>query len=155
MSDYDNKRSGFAWKVENEGACIGRGSITDGAGNSVECALIRATTKNGTNLLRIMTEAGAPYDGDWKKVEAGRVWKEAGVLFVNDQKGNDRAPKFTGSYSVPGMERVSCWTGEKDGKSYMSLKFQPPFEAEGGGSSASAASRPAAGGGGFDDEIPF
>lgn len=161
MSEYDNRRSGFAWRV-NEGDCIARGSIIDAQGNSKNMALLKHTTKNGKNLLRIMVEAGQPYTNEWQAVEAGMVWVQAGTLFRNETD-NERAPKFTGSYSVAGMDRVSCWTGEKDGKAYMSLKFQPPFNKEGDYPSATSAS--AASGGGAagaaatvdwgDDDIPF
>ena len=129
---YDNKKSAFAWRhVPEEGAdptpLIGYGSLIDGVGIGTDITLLAHKTVNGHNLLRLMGLTGQAFDENWKEIEAGKVWKQIGVLFVNDKDGNERAPDFTGGCSIPGMERISCWKGEKDGKRYLpSLSKRQP-----------------------------
>ena len=54
-----------------------------------------------------------------------------GALFPNDRKGdNDRAPDFTGSAEVEGVEfRLAGWKKvSRAGKAFISLKFEDKAE---------------------------
>ena len=52
----------------------------------------------------------------------------SGALFTNDQKGNDKAPRYTGTCKIAGKEwRMAAWLKEdRNGKKYMSLAFSEP-----------------------------
>lgn len=52
----------------------------------------------------------------------------SGVLYPNDQKGNDKAPSHRGECEIEGKKyEIAGWKGtSKTGKPYMSLKFQVP-----------------------------
>ncbi len=149
MSQYDNKSSAFAWrytpKQGEETKLVAKGSIIDTTGISSEMVLLRQVTKNGMNLLRIMMQSGSLVDDSYE--ETSKVWTQVGTLFKNDTD-NERAQKFTGTTNIPKMERASCWIGDKDGKNYMSIKFQPPYQED---VNKDKKEHPA----GLDDEIPF
>jgi hypothetical protein len=165
MAEYDNKKSGFAWRIQAEGSDkIGAGSIIDASGMGIDVQLLKMVTKNGTKLIRIMADAGSVYNDLGKEVEGSKTFKQIGTLFVNTPRDgqtlSDAAPKFTGSTNLIGMERCSCWTGETDGKQYFSMKSQPPYNPNG----ETPASEASGGGGGYasppppahlDDDIPF
>jgi uncharacterized protein (DUF736 family) len=54
-----------------------------------------------------------------------------GALFPNDRKGdNDRAPDFTGSAEVEGVEyRMAGWKRvSRAGKAFISIKFEDKAE---------------------------
>ena len=54
----------------------------------------------------------------------------SGVMFENDRADNPKRPHFRGKAMVGGtMFRVSAWQREKNGKTYLSLAFDPdvPF----------------------------
>ncbi|MFD2175676.1 hypothetical protein [Rhodobacter lacus] len=62
------------------------------------------------------------------------VYQRIGVLFRNDRKDNDRAPDFSGPVDLPEGHRLAAWTGEKDGRRYMSLKLsKKEGDGQGGG----------------------
>lgn len=49
----------------------------------------------------------------------------SGVLFKNDQKGNDKAPWYRGKIQIGGQEyELAAWLREskKDGSKFLSLK---------------------------------
>jgi uncharacterized protein (DUF736 family) len=54
--------------------------------------------------------------------------ENAGVLFKNDKKGNDKAPTYKGNCKVNGKSMyISAWVNETNsGEKYMSLKFEEP-----------------------------
>lgn len=51
-----------------------------------------------------------------------------GVLFTNDQKGNDKAPNYKGKVNVNGKEmEVAGWVKEGKNGKYLSLSFKEPY----------------------------
>ena len=52
----------------------------------------------------------------------------SGVLFTNDQKGNDKAPAYKGKVNVNGKEmEIAAWVKEGKNGKYLSLSFKEPF----------------------------
>lgn len=53
-----------------------------------------------------------------------------GALFTNDKKGNDSAPSYKGNCLIDERKLfISAWVKkDRNGKSYMSLSFEPPRE---------------------------
>jgi hypothetical protein len=53
--------------------------------------------------------------------------ENTGALFINDRKGNDKAPNAKGSLNVDGVEYwISAWIKtSKAGTKYQSLSIQP------------------------------
>ena len=52
----------------------------------------------------------------------------SGVLFKNDQKGNEKAPSYRGSAVIDNIDlNISAWIrrSTKTGDAFMSLKFEP------------------------------
>ena len=51
-----------------------------------------------------------------------------GVLFTNDQKGNDKAPNYKGKVNLNGKEmEVAGWVKEGKNGKYLSLSFKEPY----------------------------
>jgi uncharacterized protein (DUF736 family) len=51
-----------------------------------------------------------------------------GVLFTNDQKGNEKAPNYKGKVNVNGKDmEVAGWIKEGKNGAYISLSFKEPF----------------------------
>ena len=51
-----------------------------------------------------------------------------GVLFTNDQKGNEKAPAYKGKVNVNGKEmEIATWVKEGKNGQYLSLSFKEPF----------------------------
>ena len=58
----------------------------------------------------------------------------SGVLFKNDQKGNEKAPWYKGFAEIDGVKlEVAAWVKEskKDGSKFLSLKFTNKEEENG------------------------
>lgn len=76
-----------------------------------------------------------------------------GALFKNDKKEKETHPDYRGPMNFNGQDGyLAAWMREsRDGKKYMSLKWQPKDDAP------KAQQEPQQGGGGFelDDEVPF
>ena len=54
--------------------------------------------------------------------------QNSGVLFTNDQKGNDKAPNYKGKVNVNGKDmEVAGWIKEGKNGAYISLSFKEPF----------------------------
>jgi len=69
----------------------------------------------------------------------------AGALFKNDKGDNERRPDYRGPLMVNGTEgELAAWLSKsKDGKPYMSLKWQPKDD------------KPQSGGQGRDHQAPL
>lgn len=137
-SGYDNTNSGIIFQPHQDQTLSGQGKINiDGADHQL--VIIRQPIKR---------------DGALELV----VYQKIGVLFVNEKKENEKAPQFSGP--VDGGKRLAAWTGEKDGRRYMSLKIS---DRDGGQrrqgddrSAPPAQQNDGWGGNDFpDDEIPF
>ena len=53
-----------------------------------------------------------------------------GVLFINDKKGNDKAPDRKGTININGVEMdIAGWmrTGKDNGTPFLSLKVSPKW----------------------------
>lgn len=75
MAEYDNTNTGAAFKPFDTQRLILQGKI-DFEGNERKVVCVADETKNGTRLIE--------------------VYEKVGVLFENDQKGNDKAPNYSG-----------------------------------------------------------
>jgi hypothetical protein len=56
-----------------------------------------------------------------------------GSLFKNDKKTEEKHPQYRGNGISPNGEemQISAWVKkDKNGNSYMSLSFQPPYKKE-------------------------
>ena len=52
-----------------------------------------------------------------------------GVLFTNDQKGNDKAPNYKGKLNVNGKEyEIAGWVRQGKNGSFLSLSLSEPFQ---------------------------
>lgn len=103
MSDYDNTNKGavFAPFPEQKFILSGKANI---AGVDENIALIMAENKDGK-----------------KRIE---IYQKVGVLFENDKQGNDKAPDYSGPFTVGNVEkRIASWKKMKDDKPYMSLEI--------------------------------
>ena len=59
----------------------------------------------------------------------------SGVLFQNDNAKNPKAPHYKGKATVDGhVYDIAGWkqTSQRDGKPYLSIKFQEPWKKDGG-----------------------
>jgi hypothetical protein len=54
----------------------------------------------------------------------------SGAAFPRDQKGNPKAPNYSGPVLVEGKEyQISIWEKtSKNGNDYLSLSFGPPYK---------------------------
>ena len=98
MTDYDNTNTGAAFPPYPDHEMILSGKINDN-GKEMEVVICSRVNKDGT-----------------KRYE---VYEKVGAMFVNDTKGNDKAPHFAGPLGL--MRRIAAWRKEKDGKAYMSF----------------------------------
>lgn len=157
MNDYDNTNSGVVFTPHDDQRLSAQGRLNV-YGADKRLVIIHEPIKRG---------------GEPELV----VYQKVGVLFRNDRKDNDRAPDFSGPVDLPEGHRLAAWTGEKDGRRYMSLKIS---RKDGGGQSGGGGQRQTdgwssvgqnldqqgrgrgggsgqSGGGGsyYDDDIPF
>jgi len=82
----------------------------------------------------------------------------AGALFKNDKGDNERRPDYRGPLMVNGTEgELAAWLSKsKDGKPYMSLKWQPKDDKPQSGGQGRDHQAPLQGGGDIeDDSVPF
>jgi uncharacterized protein (DUF736 family) len=76
-----------------------------------------------------------------------------GVLFKNDQKGNEKAPNYSGSAVIDNIDlNISAWIkrSRKTGNAFMSLKFEPKQKVETRPRVMDESPVPD-----FDDDMPF
>ena len=81
------------------------------------------------------------------------VYEQTAILYPNDQKGNEKAPKYSGPLSKHADLRVAAWAGKKDDTHYLQLKVSEKQNMD-----SEPASNGQSSGGDFDkmnDEIPF
>ncbi len=83
-----------------------------------------------------------------------------GVLFVNDKKGNDRAPDWRGSAEIEGKEYwVSGWAKAREQGDLISLRYElkDATKAKAGKPQERPQSKPqpAAAAASYEDDIPF
>jgi len=71
----------------------------------------------------------------------------AGAIFKNDKKGNEKAPDYKGKAVVDGVEKeMALWLKKsKAGASYMSISFSEPYKSNTPKTSSAA----------VDDDAPF
>lgn len=139
MSDYDSTNSGVIFEPHQDQKFTGQGKLN----------------ANGRDLKLVMVYEKISKDKPPMLV----LYQRLGPLFVNDKKGNDKAPDFSGPMDGFPDWRMAAWKGMKDGRKYMSLKASPKQSAGDGGAGQHAqtngASAPAPGPSWDDDEIPF
>ncbi|HEX4877588.1 MAG TPA: hypothetical protein VFV31_13010 [Chitinophagaceae bacterium] len=73
-----------------------------------------------------------------------------GVLFTNDQKGNEKAPQYKGKINIGGKDYdLAGW--EKQGKNgtFLSLKVSEPYNKEKGNQQVNQQAKKIA------DDLPF
>lgn len=136
MSDYDNTNRGVIFQPHPNQALSGQGKI-DVEGSEGRYVVIHEPVKR-----------------DGEKVLV--LYEKAGVLFVNDKKGNDNAPDFSGPLDRHPDHRVAAWKQEKDGRRYMSISVSQrqqngegaPQQSQGDDWSSSPAAD-------VEDDIPF
>jgi uncharacterized protein (DUF736 family) len=53
----------------------------------------------------------------------------SGVLFTNDQKGNEKAPNYKGKLNVEGKEYdLAAWVREGKNGKFLSVKVSEPYK---------------------------
>ena len=59
-----------------------------------------------------------------------------GVIFKNDQKGNDKSPSYRGKGNFKGVDfELACWVKQdKNGNSYFTVAFSEPYKKDEGSS---------------------
>jgi hypothetical protein len=134
--NYDSTNSGVIFGPHQDQTLSGQGKVNIEGGES-KYVIVRE------KLSR---------DGDPQLV----LYQRAGVLFHNDKKGNDKAPDFSGPLDMHPNHKIAAWTGEKDGRKYMSLKVSlKQSNGNGGGQQQQQQNAGWGAGAGMDDEIPF
>lgn len=129
MTEYDNTNSGVVYKPYEDQQFAGAGKL------NIE----------GTDYKIITVKESLSKGGDPVRV----VYARMGVLFDNDQKGNDKAPQFSGPIDTHPNLRMAAWVKEKDGMHYMSLNVSEKQQAPAAETQPSAPIRQE------DDDIPF
>jgi len=98
MADYDNTDKGAAFPPFETQRLILQGKINN-SGTEMKVILIADQTRSEKKLIE--------------------VYEKVGVLFENDQKGNENAPNYTGPFGL--VRRLAAWRRMKDGKPYMTF----------------------------------
>ena len=125
--EYDNTNRGAAFQPFPAQRLILQGKF-DADGNNYRCVLVADETKAGKKLVR--------------------VYAEAGVLFVNDKKGNDKAPDYSGAINRMSLpeKKIAGWKKQSEaGNKFLSVSLSDPQYKE-------KASEPDFD---IDDEVPF
>lgn len=129
MTEYDNTNSGVVYKPYEDQQFAGAGKL------NIE----------GTDYKIITVKESLSKGGDPVRV----VYARMGVLFNNDQKGNDKAPQFSGPIDTHPSLRMAAWVKEKDGMHYMSLNVSEKQQAAAAETPQSTPIHQT------DDDIPF
>ena len=106
MADYDDTNTGAAFKPVATQRLSLQGKINiDGNERKVVC--VADETKNGTRLIE--------------------VYEKVGVLFENDQKGNDKAPNYSGPlepYISSKPMQIAAWKKSSDNAgNFLSMRL--------------------------------
>ena len=135
MSEYDNTNSGVIFKPHEDQKFVGQGKLNV-EGNDSKYVLIREKLSAS---------------GDPQMV----LYKRAGVLFKNDKNDNEKAPDFSGPLDDQPDYRVAGWKGEKDGRSYISLRASLKQTRDSDDGGVNSGSDDSDGWDSGEDEIPF
>jgi hypothetical protein len=98
MADYDDTNKGAAFPPFETQRLILQGKVND-QGKEMKVVLVADQTRDGKKLIEI--------------------YEKVGVLFENDQKGNENAPNYTGP--INDYRRIAAWRRMKEGKPYMTF----------------------------------
>jgi hypothetical protein len=98
MADYDDTNKGAAFPPFETQRLILQGKVND-QGKEMKVVLVADQTRDGKKLIEI--------------------YEKVGVLFENDQKGNENAPNYTGPINE--FRRIAAWRRMKEGKPYMTF----------------------------------
>lgn len=134
MSDYDNTNSGVMFTPHADQRMIGQGKLN---------------VEGGENRVVFVKEK-LKRDGEPTIV----MYRRSGVLFNNDKNGNDGAPDYSGPLDDYPNHRIAAWKGEKEGRSYLSLRVSEK-QNQNGATSAPQSQAPAPAAVQDYDEIPF
>ena len=99
--EYDNTNTGAFYKPYDEQKFSGNGRL-DINGEEHKAIMISSLTGKGNKIIRVYLEAGA--------------------MFVNDQKGNDKAPTYTGKLNSHDLQ-IAAWkrVQESTGTTYLGI----------------------------------
>jgi len=129
MTEYDNTNSGVVYQPYEDQQFAGAGKLNI-EGTDHKIITIKESLSKGGDPVRV-------------------VYARLGVLFNNDQKGNEKAPQFSGPIDTHPNLRMAAWVKEKDGKHYMSLNVSEKQQTAAAETPQSAPIQQT------DDEIPF
>jgi len=126
QKEYNNTNRGAAFPPFEDMGLILQGKL-DIDGTEMRVVLVKDVTQNGTKLIG--------------------VYEKVGTLFINDKKGNDKAPDYSGP--LLNDKQLAGWKKQSEqGTNFLSLnvsdKKGKEQESVNGAENA-----------GFDDEIPF
>ena len=62
------------------------------------------------------------------------LYEQAGILYPNDKKGNEKAPEYGGPLDRHAGLKIAGWKGQKDGNHYLQLKVSEKQAGGGAGS---------------------
>lgn len=129
MTEYDNTNSGVVYQPYEDQQFAGAGKLNI-EGTDFKIVTIKESLSKGGDPVRV-------------------VYARLGVLFNNDQKGNEKAPQFSGPIDINPNLRMAAWVKEKDGRHYMSLNVSEKQQTAAAETSQSAPIHQT------DDDIPF
>jgi hypothetical protein len=105
MAEYDDTNRGAAFTPFPTQQMILQGKLNlEGVDNKV--ILVKDKTKDGTEIIE--------------------VYQKMAAMFVNDKRGNEAAPDYSGPVGEkgsPNEKRIAGWRRMKDEKPYMSFQI--------------------------------
>ena len=105
MAEYDDTNRGAAFTPFPTQKMILQGKANvEGVDHKI--MLVKDETRDGTEIIEIYTKMGA--------------------MFVNDKKGNEAAPDYSGP--VGDNKRIAGWRRMKDDKPYMSFQISEKLQ---------------------------
>lgn len=134
MADYDNTNSGVMFTPHADQRMIGQGKLNVEGGENRVVFVKEKLTRDGEPTIV--------------------MYRRSGVLFGNDKNGNENAPDYSGPLDDHPNHRIAAWKGEKEGRSYLSLKVSEK-QNQSDATSASQSQAPAPAAVQDPDEIPF
>ncbi|HBC03351.1 MAG TPA: hypothetical protein DC015_03925 [Aequorivita sp.] len=131
MPEYDETNSGVMFQPHDDQDFIGQGKINI-EGNENRIVVIKEKlSKDGKPTLV--------------------MYHRAGVLFTNESD-NENAPNYSGPLDQHPSLRLAAWRGEKNGRSYLSMKVS---EKQQSAEYSNVPEKPNAPSLQDEDEIPF
>ena len=133
MAEYDNTNRGALYNANEDLKIIKNGKANIG-GKDDQFLMVTHKTHNGKTFMEL--------------------WRNIGLVYVNDKKSKDSQPDMTGNATTDGVEyRVAGWKKEsKNGNPYTGIVFtEKDDDGKQGGQKSGG------GGGSADtsDDIPF